>query len=257
MERKFQSKPFYYKVKGEYALFTDPVTKGGGEKFTYQVPTYQALKGITEAIYWKPTLIYYISSVKIINKITTETKGIRTIFKDGSNDLSYYTYLKNVEYLVEVYFEWNLKYDNLKQDRQEIKHQQILLRSLEKGGRRDVFLGSRECVAEVEKITKEEYEKTKSYYEGENLNFGIMFHSFIYPNETEEKIEKLQSTFSQIQMENGEIKFIRPEECQIKNELGNYTISEFEYDKNMKNIDKEILDYKKEGEINECSDIIV
>ena len=145
----------------------------------------------------------------------------------------------------------------MKQDRQEIKHQQILLRSLEKGGRRDVFLGSRECVAEVEKITKEEYEKTKSYYEGENLNFGIMFHSFIYPNETEEKIEKLQSTFSQIQMENGEIKFIRPEECQIKNELGNYTISEFEYDKNMKNIDKEILDYKKEGEINECSDSIV
>lgn len=59
MERKFQSKPFYYKVKGEYALFTDPVTKGGGEKFTYQVPTYQALKGITEAIYWKPTLILY------------------------------------------------------------------------------------------------------------------------------------------------------------------------------------------------------
>ena len=58
MERKFKSKPFYYRVKGEYALFTDPVTKGGGEKFTYQIPTYQALKGITEAIYWKPTLIY-------------------------------------------------------------------------------------------------------------------------------------------------------------------------------------------------------
>ena len=50
MERKFKSKPFYYKIKGEYALFTDPITKGGGEKFTYQIPTYQALKGITEAI---------------------------------------------------------------------------------------------------------------------------------------------------------------------------------------------------------------
>ena len=58
-------------------------------------------------------------------------------------------------------------------------------------------------------------------------------------------------------MENGEIKFIRPEECQIKSELGNYTISKFEYDKNMKDIDKEILDYKKEGEIDERSDSIV
>lgn len=37
-----------YKVYGRYALFTDPLTKTGGEKFTYQIPTYQALKGITE-----------------------------------------------------------------------------------------------------------------------------------------------------------------------------------------------------------------
>ena len=47
-----------YKVYGEYALFTDPLTKTGGEKFSYQVPTYQALKGITESIYWKPTLCW-------------------------------------------------------------------------------------------------------------------------------------------------------------------------------------------------------
>lgn len=40
-------------VYGKYGLFTDPVTKIGGEKFTYQIPTYQALKGIVESIYWK------------------------------------------------------------------------------------------------------------------------------------------------------------------------------------------------------------
>ena len=249
MERKFKSKPFYYRVRGEYALFTDPVSKGGGEKFTYQVPTYQALKGITEAIYWKPTLIHYISSVKIINKITTETKGIRTLLKKGGNDLNYYTYLKDVEYLVKVYFEWNLKYDNLKEDREEIKHEQILLRSLDKGGRRDIFLGSRECVAFVERITEIEYCESESYYRNESLNFGIMFHSFIYPNETEEKVEQLQSTFTQIQMNNGEIEFIRPEDCSIVNELGNYVIKKFEYDKNIKSINKEILEYRSAGEI--------
>ena len=37
-----------FKVWGRYALFTDPVTKIGGEKCTYQIPTYQALKGILE-----------------------------------------------------------------------------------------------------------------------------------------------------------------------------------------------------------------
>lgn len=41
---------FNFKVYGDYALFTDPIMKIGGEKFTYPVPTYQALKGITESI---------------------------------------------------------------------------------------------------------------------------------------------------------------------------------------------------------------
>lgn len=47
-------------VSGRYALFSDPITRVGGEKLTYQVPTYQALKGILESVYWKPTLIWVI-----------------------------------------------------------------------------------------------------------------------------------------------------------------------------------------------------
>lgn len=35
-----------YTVFGRYALFTDPLSKTGGEKCSYQIPTYQALKGI-------------------------------------------------------------------------------------------------------------------------------------------------------------------------------------------------------------------
>ena len=37
-----------FEVHGKYALFSEPVTRIGGEKFSYQVPTYQALKGILE-----------------------------------------------------------------------------------------------------------------------------------------------------------------------------------------------------------------
>ena len=36
-----------FEVFGEYGLFADPVTRVGGEKFTYQIPTYEALKGIS------------------------------------------------------------------------------------------------------------------------------------------------------------------------------------------------------------------
>ncbi|MCA6072990.1 MAG: CRISPR-associated protein Cas5, partial [Endomicrobium sp.] len=35
---------------GKFALFTDPITKLGGEKCSYQIPTYEAIKGITESI---------------------------------------------------------------------------------------------------------------------------------------------------------------------------------------------------------------
>lgn len=54
-----------FTVFGKDALFSDPITRVGGEKFSYQVPTYQALVGIIESCYWKPTLIWVIDILKI------------------------------------------------------------------------------------------------------------------------------------------------------------------------------------------------
>ena len=68
-----------FSVYGSYGLFSDPITRVGGEKCSYQVPTYEALKGIVSSIYWKPTLIWYVDKVRIMNQIQTEVKGIRTI----------------------------------------------------------------------------------------------------------------------------------------------------------------------------------
>ena len=83
-----------FEVFGKYALFTDPLTKMGGEKLSYQVPTYQALKGIVESIYWKPTLLMVVDEVRLINPIRMESKGIRPIEYGGGNTLANYTYLK-------------------------------------------------------------------------------------------------------------------------------------------------------------------
>ena len=35
-----------FEVYGEYALFSDPITRVGGEKFTYQIPTYEAINAV-------------------------------------------------------------------------------------------------------------------------------------------------------------------------------------------------------------------
>lgn len=120
---------FDFRVWGNEALFTDPLTKVGGEKFSYPVPTYQALKGITESIYWKPTLIWVIDRCRVMKIIQTQSKGIRPIrYYSNQNDLSLYTYLHDVEYQVEAHFIWNAKRAGLAQDRNEHKHYDIAKR---------------------------------------------------------------------------------------------------------------------------------
>ena len=65
-----------FEIYGDYALFSDPITRVGGEKNSHYVPTYEALKGILHSIYWKPTIIWIIDRVKVLNPIKTESKSI-------------------------------------------------------------------------------------------------------------------------------------------------------------------------------------
>ena len=139
-----------FQVTGNYALFSDPILRLGGEKCTYQVPTYEALKGILSSTYWKPTFIWYIDAVRVMNPIQTEVKGIRPVKYHGGNDLAYYTYLKNCRYQVRAHFEWNENRPELAGDRSENKHHEIAKKMIRKGGRRDIFLGARECQGYVE-----------------------------------------------------------------------------------------------------------
>ena len=134
-----------FQVYGRMALFTDPITKIGGEKASYSVPTYQALKGITESIYWKPTIIWFIDEVRVMKRITTQVRGVKPLkYGDNGNDLSYYKYLSDVCYQVRAHFEFNMHREELKEDRDEHKHHNIAKRMVERGGRRDIFLGTRE-----------------------------------------------------------------------------------------------------------------
>ncbi len=170
-----------FEVEGELALFSDPITRTGGEKLSYQVPTYEAIKGILNSIYWKPTFIWVVDKIRVMNPIQTETKGIRPIKYSGGNDLSYYTYLKKCRYQVKAHFIWNENRPELACDRNENKHHNIAKRMLERGGRRDIFLGTRECQAYVKPCV---YGEGKGFYdEIPELSFGVMFHGITYPDE--------------------------------------------------------------------------
>ena len=199
-------------VSGRHALFTDPITHLGGEKCTYHIPTYESLKGIVKSIYWKPTLIWYIKRVRIMKPFRTQTKGMKPLaYEAPGNTLSIYTYLADVAYQVEAFFEWNLHRPELAHDRIDGKHYSIATRMLDKGGRQDIFLGTRDCQGYVEPCRFGEGDG--AYDNLDELGFGLMFHSFGYPDETGENM--LESRFWHPVMKNGVIEFIRPDECQI------------------------------------------
>ena len=240
------SKPIHpnlveFQVTGDYALFSDPITRVGGEKCTYQVPPYEALKGILSSVYWKPTLIWYVDAVRVLEPIQAEVKGIRPVKYHGGNDLAYYTYLKHVRYQVRAHFEWNDNRPELAGDRNENKHHNIARRMIEKGGRRDIFLGTRECQGYVEPCAFGD--GPGAYDSTPELSFGLMYHGLTYPDEAYSPGThgKMTANFWYPVMKNGVITFLRPEDCPLHKplrememkifdrELGNFSgLAEFE-----------------------------
>ena len=212
-----------FKLWGRYALFTDPVTKTGGEKCSYHIPTYEAIKGVLKSIYWKPTLIWYVDRVRVMKPLRTQTKGTKPLVWGGGNSLAIYTFLHDVEYQIEAHFEWNKYRPELAKDRIDGKHNSIAKRMLDKGGRQDIFLGVRDCQGYVEPCRFGEGEG--AYDNIDELSFGLMFHSFDYPDETGK--DELASRFWNAVMRKGVLEFPRPDECENRRFIRKMTAKPF------------------------------
>lgn len=227
MEKPIHRNTVEFCVHGPNAMFSDVLTRASGEHCSYVIPTYEALKGILHSVYFKPTLKWVIDSVRIMKPIRTERKGIRPIKYGGGNDLAYYTYLTDVCYQVRAHFEWNYNRPELECDRNEHKHHNIARRMIKRGGRRDVFLGCRECQAYVEPCV---FGEGKGYYDGSGeIRYSLMYHGITYADEAENPEDKGKMTvrFWQPTMVNGVIDFIEPKECTIKRHIKNMEIKPF------------------------------
>jgi CRISPR-associated protein Cas5d len=211
-----------FRLWGRYALFTDPLTKIGGEKCSYHLPTYEALKGVCKSIYWKPTIIWVVDAVRVMRRIRTQTKGTKPLEFSGGNTLAIYTFLTGidenvkdasrqfgVEYQMRAHFEWNEHQKELEKDRIEGKHFAIVKRMLERGGRQDIFLGTRDCQGYVEPCVLGEGEGA---YDGDDeVGYGLMFHGFDYPDETGK--DELHARFWYPTLKKGVLTFDHPKDC--------------------------------------------
>lgn len=113
------------RVWGERACFTRPEMKV--ERVSYDVPTPSAVRGILEAIYWKPSIRWQVDRIHVINPIRFENnrrnelgsklppRAIRKAMKDGVSALQNLIeedrqqraalVLRDVEYVFEAHFE--------------------------------------------------------------------------------------------------------------------------------------------------------
>ena len=155
------------KIQGEYACFTRPEMKG--ERVSYDVPTPSALRGILEAIHWKPAITWHIDAIHVMrpirfesirrNEVASKVPAVGGYMKSGKPLFMLVEdervqrgalVLRHVEYYVEAHFTLT---DKAGQGDNEGKHLDIFNRRLKKG---QVYhqpcLGCREFPAFVEPV---------------------------------------------------------------------------------------------------------
>lgn len=130
------------------------------------------------------------------------------------------------EYQVRAHFEWNENRPELAGDRNENKHHNIAKRMIERGGRRDIFLGTRKCQGYVEPCV---FCEGNGAYDGIDMPFSLMYHGITYADEAENADDKGQMTvrFWQPEMKNGIIDFIEPKACTVKRHIHEMEIKPF------------------------------
>lgn len=181
-------------VWGDYALFSRPELKV--ERYSYDVMTPSAARGLLEAIYWHPGLRWIIDAIYVLNPI--RFTGIRRnevstpISKDDAKKMmngsgkGYLvttehiaqraaTVLKDVHYVIEAHFELT---DQAAPGDNEGKFCDILRRRLEKGQcYHQPYFGCREFAAHFKKW---EGEEIVTAYPQEDKELGLMLFDLDY-----------------------------------------------------------------------------
>jgi len=186
------------KVWGDYACFTRPEMKV--ERVSYDVMTPSAARGILEAIYWKPAIVWIIDRIHVLKKIRFDNVRrnelaskiavgtVNAAMKDGKSPVEVFIeedrqqraamILRDVSYVIEAHFDFTGTEDN-----NPAKHKEIFDRRAERGQCfHQPYLGCREFSASFELIA----DVSKSKLTGKQ-DLGWMLHDMDFENDMEAK----------------------------------------------------------------------
>jgi len=185
------------KVWGNYACFTRPEMKV--ERVSYDVMTPSAARGILEAIYWKPAIVWAVDRIHVLKPIRfenirrNELSGkvplgtVKKAMKDGMSPVEVFVednrqqrsalVLRDVAYVIEAHFDFRGKKDN-----NTGKHKECFERRAAKGQCfHQPYLGCREFPAAFALI---DGDIPKSALSGER-ELGWMLHDIDFPENME------------------------------------------------------------------------
>lgn len=169
--KKLRGPTLSLRAKGPLAIFTRPELKT--ERVSYEVPTPSAVRGIFEAICWKPAIQWHVERIYVFNEISftalkrneLNSKSVTPsvqMMDGGRREFTYGIYgidveldraqrntlaLRNVDYQFEAFFSLT---GRAGQDDNIYKFIDMFSRRVEKGQHfHQPYLGCRECVAEI------------------------------------------------------------------------------------------------------------
>ena len=194
---------FTVEVWGDYACFTRPELKV--ERVSYEVMTPSAARGLLEAVFWKPEIMYVIDEIAVCTPIkmenirrnevnskisysTPETAAKK--LQDGNLGLSAASdraqrsaiVLKDVRYVIKAHFELT---ETATDNDTPGKYTAMIRRRLEKGQCFHMpYLGTREFPANIQLIDEDNYTPIP-----ETRPLGLMFYDFDYDKSVDSKGE--------------------------------------------------------------------
>ncbi len=200
-------------VWGEYALFSRPELKV--ERYSYDVMTPSAARGLLEAIYWHPGLVWRIDRIYVLNRIAftgvrrNEVKSkisgrnVSAVMSGGGGELYIATsddiqqraatVLRDVHYVIEAHFELT---DKAAPGDNEGKFCDMMRRRLEKGQcYHQPCFGCREFPASFRKW---EGGEIVTAYSNEEKDLGIMLYDLDYSDP-----ENITPLFFRAKLQNG------------------------------------------------------
>ncbi len=200
-------------VQGPYALFSRPELKV--ERYSYDVMTPSAARGLLEAIYWHPGLRWIVDKIYVLSPIAftgirrnevkskISARNVSTVMNGGGGDLYIATsddiqqraatVLRDVHYVIEAHFELT---DRAAPGDNEGKFCDIMRRRLEKGQCfHQPCFGCREFPAS---FNKWEGGEIVTAYPDEDRELGLMLYDIDYADP-----ENLTPMFFRAKLEKG------------------------------------------------------